>query len=88
MRSRLSYAKLPPGQKPLKAGSIMGALKPSNVRVGRKFTLRIRLILAIAGIVLVLLSTLLLISLNRDLPHDQLRYSPPATLFAPPETSP
>lgn len=63
----------------------MGAIKPPNSAIGRKISVRIRLTLAIAGIVFVILSTLLLVSLNRRQPHDQLRFSPSATLFAPPE---
>jgi hypothetical protein len=63
----------------------MGTTKPPNSAIGRKISVRIRLTLAIVGVVFVMLSTLLIISLNRRQPHDQLRYSPPATLFAPPE---
>ncbi|MCK5645706.1 MAG: hypothetical protein KAH97_02940 [Anaerolineales bacterium] len=63
----------------------MGTSKPPNSSIGRKISVRTRLTLAIVGVVFVLLSTLLLISLSRRQPHEQLRYSPPATLFAPPE---
>jgi len=63
----------------------MGTTKSPNSAIGRKISVRIRLTLAIVGVAFVMLSTLLIISLNRRQPHDQLRYSPPATLFAPPE---
>jgi hypothetical protein len=63
----------------------MGTPMLPNSAIGRKISVRIRLTLAIVGVVFVILSTLLIISLNRRQPHDQLRYSPPATLFVPPE---
>lgn len=64
----------------------MDDLKPSIPGSGYKSSLRLRLNLAIVGIAFAILSALLLISLNQKPAHDQLRYSPPATLLAPPET--
>ena len=70
----------------LKVASIMADSKPSIPRVGRRVNYRLRLTLAVVGIAVVILSTAVLLYFNRPQPHDQLRYSPPATLLAPPET--
>jgi len=49
---------------------------------------RTRRILAMVGLLLILVSILLLISIHKTPQHEQLRYDPPATLFAPPGASP
>jgi hypothetical protein len=64
----------------------MGTIRPPGSMREQKVSLKIRAMLAIVGIVLVLISTIILASLNRDQPRDTIRHSPPATLFAPPET--
>lgn len=67
----------------VKAG-IMGERKPLDRTSGLKFPLKTRIILAIAGILIVLTSFLLLATLNREPRHEFLQISPPATLFVPP----
>jgi hypothetical protein len=49
---------------------------------------RVRRILAVIGLLLILGSILVLVSLHRTPEREQLRYDPPATLFAPPEVLP
>ena len=49
---------------------------------------RVRITLAVIGGLLLLSSIFLLGSLKTNPPRDQLRYDPPATLFAPPEMTP
>jgi hypothetical protein len=56
---------------------------------GKKvFSLRVRLMLALVGILVVISSVLLLFILDQKPSHDQLRITPPPTLFAPPEVEP
>jgi hypothetical protein len=47
-----------------------------------------RRILAVIGVLLILGSILVLISIHRTPPREQIRYDPPATLFEPPEVFP
>jgi hypothetical protein len=49
---------------------------------------RVRRTLAFIGILIILGSVLILVSVQRVPLHEQLRYDPPATLFAPPEGNP
>jgi hypothetical protein len=49
---------------------------------------RVRRTLAFIGMLIILGSILILVSVQRAPQHEQLRYDPPATLFAPPEVSP
>jgi hypothetical protein len=51
-------------------------------------TRRVRRTLAFIGILLILASIFLLVSARKIPQHEQLRYDPPATLFAPPGGSP
>lgn len=61
------------------------SMKHATFRAIHSKSIRLRIALAVFGLLIVLGSALLLTSLYRDQPHKKLHLTPPATLFVPPQ---